>query len=229
MENTVRDRILYEDNHLIVVNKLPSEIVQADETGDTPLSELVKEYLRKTYHKPGNIFLGVPHRLDRPTSGIVLFAKTDKALTRLGNMFRDKKITKTYWAIVDKMPPDEQGELKHYLVRNRKKNKSFASDQEKKDSQFAHLSYRVAGATTHYYMLEIILHTGRHHQIRAQLAAIGCTIKGDLKYGAKRSNKGGGIYLHARKVEFEHPTKKEPMIIVARPPLDPLWDCFVHL
>ncbi len=226
MRKSLRDRILYEDNHLIIVNKVPSEIVQADQTGDIPLSDLVKDYLRVVYNKKGNIFLGIPHRIDRPTSGIVIFAKTDKALSRLGTLFKEKKISKTYWAIVNKMPPDEKGELKHYLIRNRKKNKSFAYDEQKKGSQFAHLSYRVIGATTNYYMLEIDLHTGRHHQIRAQLAATGCSIKGDLKYGARRSNRGGGIYLHARKVEFIHPIRKEPLTILADPPQDPLWNCF---
>ncbi len=225
----VKDRILYEDNHLIIVNKLPSEIVQADETGDTPLSDLVKDYLRVKYHKSGNIFLGIPHRLDRPTSGIVIYSKTDKALSRLGSMFREKKISKTYWAVVDKMPAEHEGELKHYLVRNRQKNKSIAHDTEKRNSKFAHLSYKLAGATQNYYLLEIDLHTGRHHQIRAQLSAIGCSIKGDLKYGARRSNRGGGIYLHARKVEFEHPVKKEKMTIIADPPKDALWSCFKGL
>ncbi len=228
-ETTVGDRILYEDNHLIIVNKLPSEIVQADETGDVPLSDLVKDYLRVTYNKTGNIFLGIPHRIDRPTSGIVIYAKTDKALSRLGTMFREKKITKTYWAVVNKLPNELEGELKHYLVRNRQKNKSNAHDTEKKNSQFAHLSYHLAGATQKNYLLEVDLHTGRHHQIRAQLAAIGCPIKGDLKYGAVYSHHGSGIYLHARKVQFEHPVKKENMIIIAEPPKDPLWSCFKGL
>lgn len=223
----IEDRILFEDNHLIIVNKLPSEIVQADQTEDTPLAEDVRTYIKRRYRKPGNVFLGIPHRLDRPTSGIVIFAKTDKALSRLGSMFREKKIVKTYWAVVERMPDQSEGELKHYLIRDRKKNKSFAYTEEKKGSQFAHLSYRIKGATDNYYMLEIVLHTGRHHQIRAQLAAIGCVIKGDLKYGAKRSNKGGGIYLHARNVRFQHPVKKEEMNITAAPPKDPLWSCFV--
>ncbi len=229
MAESIRDRILYEDNHIIVVNKLPSEIVQADETGDSPLSDLVKEYLRVTYKKRGNVFLGIPHRLDRPTSGIVIFARTDKALSRLGSMFREKKIQKTYWAVVSKMPPEERGELKHYLVRNREKNKSFAYDTDRKGAQFAHLSYRVKGATKNYYLVEIDLHTGRHHQIRAQLSAVGCPIKGDLKYGAPRSNRGGGIYLHARKVEFIHPVRRENVLITADPPRDPLWSCFTDL
>ncbi len=229
MRDSIRERILFEDNHLIVVNKRPSEIVQGDETQDVPLCDHVREYIRERYHKQGNVFLGIPHRLDRPTSGIVIYTKTDKALSRMGSMFREKKVKKTYWAVVDKMPPQSEGELKHYLTRNRQKNKSIAFDTEKKNSQFAHLSYRVVGATQNYYLLEIDLHTGRHHQIRAQLAAIGCSIKGDLKYGARRSNRGGGIYLHARKVEFEHPVKKESLTIVADPPSDPLWNCFRNL
>jgi 23S rRNA pseudouridine1911/1915/1917 synthase len=225
----VKERILYEDNHIIAVNKLPSEIVQADETGDAPLSEEVKGYIKRAYGKPGNVFLGIPHRLDRPTSGIVLFAKTGKALSRLGTMFKNKEIRKYYWAVVGKVPPETQGELKHYLVRDRKKNKSFSSSKEKRGSQFAHLGYTLVGATKHYYLLEIELFTGRHHQIRSQLSAIGCPIKGDLKYGAPRSNRGGGIYLHARAVAFEHPVTGKQVTIIADPPRDPLWDCFTDV
>ncbi|MGM0431740.1 MAG: RluA family pseudouridine synthase [Spirochaetota bacterium] len=227
--NTIDTRILYEDNHIIAVNKLPGEIVQGDESGDRPLSDAVKEYLKATYRKPGNVFLGIPHRLDRPTSGVVLFARTDKALSRLGNMFREKRIKKVYWAVVKDMPPAASGELKHYLVRNRVKNKSFAYTKSRKGAQFAHLSYRLAGATQNYYLLEIELHTGRHHQIRSQLAAVGSPVKGDLKYGAPRSNKDGGISLHARKVSFEHPVTKQETIITAQPPADPLWDYFSQL
>jgi 23S rRNA pseudouridine1911/1915/1917 synthase len=225
----IAQRILYEDNHIIAVNKLPSEIVQADATGDPTLAETVKSFLKKKYNKPGNVFLGIPHRLDRPTSGVVLFAKTGKALSRLGVMFKRKDVKKFYWAVVGKVPPAESGELKHYLVRDRTKNKSFAYQKERKNSQFAHLSYRLAGATKNYYLLEIELHTGRHHQIRAQLSSVGCPIKGDLKYGFPRSNPGGGIHLHARKIELIHPVSGEELSIVADPPKDPLWDCFTQV
>ncbi len=222
----MKDRILYEDNHLIAVNKLSSEIVQGDKSGDEPLSESVKRYLKETYHKPGNVYLGIIHRIDRPTSGIVLFAKTDKALSRMNRMLREGEIRKFYWAVVDKLPPEQEGELVHYIVRNRKQNKSYASVEKRKDGKPARLTYRVLGATNRYYMLEIEIHTGRHHQIRAQLAAAGCRIKGDMKYGFPRSNKGGGIYLHARRVVFLHPVKKEIIEITAPVPKDPLWNVF---
>ncbi len=224
--SSIKERILYEDNHIIAVNKLPSEIVQGDATGDQTLADLTKEYLKERYNKPGNVFLGIPHRLDRPTSGVVIFARTDKALSRLGTMFRDRGVKKYYWAVVGTMPATAAGDLKHYLVRNREKNKAFAHTTERKGSRFAHLSYRTAGATRNYFLLEIELHTGRHHQIRAQLAAAGCPVKGDLKYGAPRSNKGGGIYLHARQTVFQHPVTQEMITITADPPSDPLWDCF---
>ena len=222
----MKERILYEDNHLIAVNKLSSEIVQGDMSGDEPLSERVKQYLKETYNKPGNVYLGIIHRIDRPTGGIVLFAKTDKALSRMNRMLRDGEIRKFYWAVVDKLPPEQEGELIHYIVRNRRQNKSYASVEEKKESKKARLTYRVLGATNRYFMLEIEIHTGRHHQIRAQLAAAGCRIKGDMKYGFPRSNKGGGIYLHARKVVFRHPVKKEIVEITAPVPRDPLWNVF---
>jgi len=220
------DRVLYEDNHLIVVNKLPSEIVQGDRTGDDTLLEAVKRYIKEKYDKPGNVFLGAPHRLDRPTSGIVVFARTGKALSRLGTMFREREVRKIYWAVVDGMPPETEGRLVHHLIRNREKNKSFAVSGSRKQAKRAELSYRLLGATANYYMLEIELHTGRHHQIRAQLAAVGVHIKGDLKYGASRSNRGGGIHLHARKVIFNHPVGDRQLEITAPPPADPLWNQF---
>ena len=219
-------QVIYEDNHLIAVNKDCGEIVQGDKTGDETLIDKVKAYIKKKYNKPGDVYLGSPHRLDRPTSGIVLFARTSKALTRLNEMFQDKDaIKKTYWAVVDVLPELEEGSLEHYLWKDEEKNKSFASVKQKKGSKFCSLYYKHMASLNRFHMLEIDLHTGRHHQIRAQLHTIGLHIKGDLKYGAERSNPGGGIHLHARKLEFLHPVKKEPMKIVARPPKgDPLWD-----
>jgi 23S rRNA pseudouridine1911/1915/1917 synthase len=220
-------KILYEDNHIIAINKSCSEIVQADETGDLPLSEMVREYIREKYKKPGNVFVGVVHRLDRPTSGVVLFARTSKALARLNTMFSEKEtIKKTYWAIVDRKPPEETGQLHHWLVRNTEKNRSFAYDHEVKDSKEALMNYRVAFQSDKYFLLEIELLTGRHHQIRAQLGAIGLKIKGDLKYGYPRSNPGGGIHLHARKIEFIHPVSKQLISITAPVPDDTLWNFF---
>lgn len=220
-------KILYEDNHIIAINKSCSEIVQADETGDLPLSEMVREYIREKYQKPGNVFVGVVHRLDRPTSGVVLFARTSKALSRLNTMFSEKEtIKKTYWAIVDRKPPEETGQLHHWLVRNTEKNRSFAYDHEVKDSKEALMNYRVAFHSDKYFLLEIELLTGRHHQIRAQLGAIGLKIKGDLKYGYPRSNPGGGIHLHARKIEFIHPVSKQLISITAPVPDDTLWKFF---
>lgn len=226
-EESVKNRILYEDNHLIVINKLPGELVQGDESGDRTLADDVKDYLKKTYNKPGNVFLGIPHRLDRPTSGIVIYAKTDKALKRLCDMFRRNEVKKIYWAIVDKMPEKPSGTLVHYLVRNERQNKSVATPVEKRGSKLAKLSYRLLACSKTYFLLEIDLHTGRHHQIRAQLAAIGLHIKGDLKYGAARSNPDGGISLHARKVSFEHPVKKTPLVLVAEPPHEVVWNAFM--
>jgi len=225
----LQDRILYEDNHLIAVNKAPSEIVQGDKTGDQPLADQVKEYLRRKYHKQGNVFLGIPHRLDRPSSGIVLFAKTDKALSRVSTMLKERKVKKIYWVVFDQAPPDMEGELHHYLRRDTKKNKSFASEKEKTGTKEAKLWYRLIAATTNYYLVEIELVTGRHHQIRSQFASIGCHVKGDLKYGAKRSNREGGIHLHARRLEFVHPVQKKAVKIEAMPPEDPLWDVFVSM
>ena len=196
--------VVYEDNHIIVVNKTASEIVQADKTGDTPLSETVKQYLKEKYQKPGNVFLGVTHRLDRPVSGLVIFAKTSKALTRLNEMFRAGEVKKTYWAVVKNAPKESEGELVHFLVRNEKQNKSYAYDKEVPNSKKAVLDYRLIGRSENYYLLEVDLKTGRHHQIRCQLAKMGCPIKGDLKYGSPRSNPDGSICLHARRVRFVH-------------------------
>lgn len=215
--------VLYEDNHIIIVNKTCSEIVQGDKTGDTPLSETVKQYLKHKYNKPGNVFCGVTHRLDRPTSGIVIFAKTSKALARLNEMFKNKEIKKTYWAITKNMPDKEEAILIHYLTRNEKQNKSYASDIEKTNSKKAILHYKLIARSENYNLLEIDLQTGRHHQIRCQLAKIGCPIKGDLKYGAERSNPDGGISLHARRVEFIHPVSKLPIDVIAPVPSDRLW------
>lgn len=215
--------VIYEDNHLIAVNKTCREIVQGDKTGDTPLSEILKAWLKEKYAKPGNVFVGVAHRLDRPVSGLVLFAKTSKALARLNEMFRTGDIKKTYWAIVKNSPPTEEGTLEHWLVRNEKQNKSYAYTEEKPNSKKAILHYKLLARSDNYYLLEVDLKTGRHHQIRCQLAKMGCPIKGDLKYGSERSNKDGGICLHARKAQFIHPVSKEPVEIVASVPDDSLW------
>lgn len=222
----IKKRILFEDNHLIVINKLTSEIIQGDKTGDETLGDKVSEHIKTTYNKPGNVFLGIVHRLDRPTSGAVIFAKTSKALSRLNNMLRDGEIKKVYWAVSDSMPPAEKGVLEHYLIKNQKQNKSYAHKTEVKGSKRAKLTYTVISATDKYYLVSIELHTGRHHQIRAQLAAVGCRIKGDLKYGSPRSNPGGGIHLHARSLSFIHPVSKEQVDIIAPVPKDVLWDIF---
>lgn len=218
--------VLYEDNHIIVVNKTCSEIVQGDKTGDKPLSETVKDYLKEKYNKPGNVFCGVTHRLDRPTSGIVVFAKTSKALSRLNEMFKHKEIKKTYWAIVKNAPTKMEATLTNYLVRNEKQNKSYAYDEEKPNSKLAILHYALKASSDKYNLLEIDLQTGRHHQIRCQLAKIGCPIKGDLKYGADRSNSDGGISLHARQIIFTHPVSKIEINIIAPVPSDNLWNAF---
>ena len=215
--------VLYEDHHIIAVNKTCREIVQGDKTGDTPLSEQLKVWLKEKYAKPGQVFLGVTHRLDRPVSGVVLFAKTSKALSRLNEMFRVGEVKKTYWAIVKQCPPAEEGELVHWLVRNEKQNKSYAYDTERPNAKKAILHYRVIGRSDRYYLLEIDLKTGRHHQIRCQLAKMGCPIKGDLKYGFARSNPDGGISLHARSAALIHPVSKIPLKIVAPVPQDNLW------
>lgn len=221
--------VVYEDNHLIIVNKTASEIVQGDKTGDVPLSETVKQYLKEKYAKPGNVFLGVTHRLDRPVSGLVVFAKTSKALARLNEMFRKGEVKKTYWAVVKTCPQVEEGELVHYLVRNEKQNKSYAYDKEVNGSKKAVLHYRLIGHSENYYLLEVDLKTGRHHQIRCQLAKIGCPIKGDLKYGFPRSNPDGSICLHARKVCFVHPVSKEQIVVTASVPDGNLWKAFQGL
>ncbi len=220
-------QILYEDNHIIVVNKYTGELVQGDKSGDSSLDREVKDYIKKKYKKPGDVYLGVVHRLDRPVSGIVLFARTSKALTRLNKMLQDHEIKKTYWAVVVNRPEKESGELVHHMLRNAEKNKSTAHASPRKGTKEARLKYELLGVTNKYYLLEVDLLTGRHHQIRSQLSRIGCSIKGDLKYGAKRSNPGGGIHLHARKVKFIHPVSKIEVEILASPPQDPLWQEFI--
>ncbi|EFB30474.1 RNA pseudouridine synthase [Segatella oris F0302] len=215
--------IVYEDNHLIIVYKHSGEIVQGDKTGDVPLSEDVKCYLKEKYQKPGNVFLGVVHRLDRPVSGLVVFAKTSKALTRLNKMFRDGEVHKTYWAITKNLPPQSEGTLTDWLVRNEKQNKSYAYDHEVPHSKKAILKYRLIGQSDHYCLLEVNLMTGRHHQIRCQLAHMGCPIKGDLKYGAQRSNPDGSICLLAHHVEFVHPVSKQLISLDSPLPEDKLW------
>lgn len=218
--------VLYEDNHIIVVNKAAGEIVQGDKTGDKPLLEIVKEYLKAKHNKPGNVFCGVTHRLDRPTSGAVVFAKTSKALSRLNEMFRKGEIDKTYWAIVKNRPPKERDMLTHFLVKNEKNNKSSAYDTEKPRTKKAILHYRLLSTSQSYVLLEVELETGRHHQIRCQLAKIGCPIKGDLKYGFARSNTNGSISLHARTITFIHPVSKNNVNVTAPVPKEPLWQVF---
>lgn len=216
-------QILHEDNHLIVVNKRVGDIVQGDKTGDKPLPEVIKEYIKEKYNKPGDVFLGVVHRLDRPTSGIVVFAKTSKALTRMNELFSSRETQKTYWAVVKNKPPKDQDELVHFIRRNSKNNTSKAHIKEVPESKKASLNYQLIASLNNYYALEIELHTGRHHQIRAQLQAIGCPIKGDLKYGFDRSNTDGGIHLHARKLLFTHPVSIEKLELIAPVPEDILW------
>lgn len=218
--------VVYEDNHIIIVNKTASEIVQGDKTGDTPLSETVKHYLKEKYQKPGNVFIGVTHRLDRPVSGLVVFAKTSKALSRLNEMFKNGNVKKTYWAVVKNRPPQEEGILEHWMVRNEKQNKSYAYDKERPQSKKAILNYRLIAASDNYNLLEVDLKTGRHHQIRCQLAKMGCPIKGDLKYGFPRSNPDGSICLHARSIRFIHPVSKEFIEVEAPLPAGNLWGAF---
>jgi 23S rRNA pseudouridine1911/1915/1917 synthase len=220
-------QVLYEDNHIIAVNKRPSDIVQGDKTGDTPLSDFVKEYVKEKYAKPGEVFIGTVHRIDRPVSGIVLFARTSKALARLNQMFQGKEIQKTYWAVVKNKPAKESGKLIHYLKKNEAKNMSKAFDKEQPGALRCELDYKIICSSDNYHLLEVTPHTGRHHQIRVQLASMGCPIKGDLKYGFNRSNKDASIHLHARKIEFIHPVKKEPATITAPPPDEVLWNEFV--
>lgn len=216
-------QILFEDNHLIVINKRAGDITQGDKTGDKPLSEVVKEYIKDKYNKPGNVYLGVVHRLDRPTSGIVIFAKTSKALERLNKDLRDKKIHKTYWAVTNKKSVPKKQTLTHFLVKNPKNNKSRTCSENTPNCKKAILHYQVLKELDNYQLFEVTLETGRHHQIRVQLSSMGCIIKGDLKYGAPRSNKDGSIHLHARKIEFNHPVKKEPVTFTAPVPNDVIW------
>jgi 23S rRNA pseudouridine1911/1915/1917 synthase len=217
-------QIIYEDNHLIAINKRPGDIVQGDKTGDLPLSEVVKQYIKEKYNKPGNVYLGVAHRLDRPTSGIVVFAKTSKALPRLNKLFAEKAAKKTYWAVVKNPPGKQQDTLTHWMKRNTKQNKSYANKKEVPESKKAILEYKIIKKLDNFYLLEVDLKTGRHHQIRSQLTAIGCPIKGDLKYGFERSNKDGSIHLHARSLSFVHPVKKELLDLIAPPPHDVIWN-----
>ncbi|PTM09499.1 MAG: RNA pseudouridine synthase [Bacteroidetes bacterium] len=224
LSNKSNLQVLYEDNHIIIINKRVGDIVQGDKTGDKPLSDVVKDYIKKKYNKPGNVYLGVTHRLDRPTTGIVMFAKTSKVLPRLNKLFADKKVNKTYWAIVKEKPLKEKDTLIHWLKKNPKNNKSTAYNNEIKDSKEAILHYEIIKQLNNYFLLEINLETGRHHQIRCQLSSIGSSIKGDLKYGFDRSNIDGGIHLHSRKIDFIHPVSKEHISVIAPTPQDPIWD-----
>lgn len=222
--------ILYEDNHLIAVNKTGSDLVQGDETGDEPLSEKVKEYIKEKYNKPGDVYLGVVHRLDRPVTGVVLFARTSKALTRMNKMFQDKEVKKTYWAVVKELPEEEEATLRHFILKDSKKNKSYAFPKMRLGAKEAILTYRHVSSAAKYHLLEVDLQTGRHHQIRCQLAKIGSPIRGDLKYGFDRSNANGGISLHARRISFLHPVKQEPVEITAPVPKDDnLWKEFANV
>ena len=225
-QGLLTSRILFEDNHLLVVNKLPSEIVQGDKTGDQPLVEALKEYIAEKYQKPGQVFLGVVHRIDRPTSGLVIFARTSKALSRMNEMLKTRDISKKYWAIVRNSPPDMAGKLTDYLRKNEKQNKSYVVSPEAAGSKKAELMYKVLMKGDRYTLVEVELFTGRHHQIRAQFAGIGCPIKGDLKYGFERNNPDGSIHLHARELWFLHPVKKEPIHLIAPVPKETLWQFF---
>ena len=226
--DSLAERILFEDNHLLVVNKLPSEIVQGDKTGDEPLPERIKSFLKEKYQKPGNVFCGVVHRLDRPTSGVVVFAKTSKALERLNAQFREKETNKTYWAIVENKPKELKGSLRDYLKKNESQNKSYVVNESTPGAKLALLHYQLLASSDRYHLLEVTIETGRHHQIRAQLSNIGCIIKGALKYGAKRANKDASIGLHARSLRFFHPTTKEEITLIANPPADAVWDFFMN-
>lgn len=223
-------KVIYEDNHIIAINKACGEVVQSDKTGDETVMDRVKEYLKEKYDKPGNVYLGLPHRLDRPTSGILILAKTSKVLPRLNKLFQTKdNVHKVYWAVVDNRPPKFEDTLTHYLIKNEEKNRSYAYTEKRPGTKLASLTYRHVASIERYHLLEIELHTGRHHQIRVQLRQIGLHIKGDLKYGFPRSNTDKGIHLHARKLEFIHPVKKEKLTIIANPPEDPVWDAFMEL
>ena len=222
--------VIYEDNHIIVINKACGIVVQSDKTGDLTLLDIVKQYIKEKYNKPGNVFLGLPHRLDRPTSGIVVLAKTGKVLPRLNKLFQTRgEVKKTYWAVVDKRPPKYQDTLAHYLVKNQDKNRSYAYTEKRNGAKLASLTYRHVASIDNYHLLEIELHTGRHHQIRVQLRQLKLYIKGDVKYGFSRPNADKGIHLHARKIEFVHPVKKESLTIVADPPDDAVWNEFMKI
>ena len=221
--------VLYEDNHLIAVKKLAGEIIQSDKTGDETLAEKVKAYIKRKYKKPGDVFLGIIHRLDRPVGGVIIFARTSKSLSRMNALFREKEVSKEYWAIVEEKPPLEEGELINWLKKNQEKNRSRAYEIEVKESKKAILNYQLVGRSKNYFYLKINPLTGRHHQIRVQLSFMGCSIKGDVKYGAKRTNKDGGIHLFAKSISFIHPIKKELLTISANPPIDPLWNEFLNL
>jgi len=223
-------KVIFEDNHIIAVNKACGEVVQGDETGDITVIDMVKDYLKKKYNKPGNVFLGLPHRLDRPTSGILILAKTGKVLPRLNRLFQKKgEVHKTYWAVVDNRPPKYQDTIEHYLLKNQEKNRSYAYDKPFGKAKFASLTYRHVASIERYHLLEIELHTGRHHQIRVQLRQLKLHIKGDVKYGFQRPNQDRGIHLHARKIELIHPVKKSPLTIIADPPEDVVWNEFLKL
>ncbi len=221
--------VLFEDNHLIAVKKQPGDIIQSDQTGDQTLAEKVKYYIKKKYNKPGEVFLGIIHRIDRPVSGVVVFARTSKALSRMNELFREKQVKKEYWAVVDEKPPLESGVLVNWLKKNHEKNRSRAYESEVKNSKKAELKYELLGRSKNYYYLKITPFSGRHHQIRVQLSFMNCKIKGDVKYGAKRTNKDGSIHLLARSIEFNHPVKKEKIKIFTNPPIDPLWNEFLNL
>ncbi len=220
------NQILFEDNHIIIVNKRPGDIIQADIYQDKTLRETVQDYIREKYNKPGKAFIGIVHRIDRPVSGAVMFARTSKALSRLNKIFRHREVRKIYWAVVDQPPPEPEGVLENYLIKNENQNKTYIVSPDRKGAVYAKLQYRLLMQSDRYFLLEVELHTGRHHQIRAQLAAIGCRIKGDLKYGFPRSNPDASIHLHARRLEFIHPVRKEPVKIVAPVMDDPLWNFF---
>jgi 23S rRNA pseudouridine1911/1915/1917 synthase len=222
----ISQSVLFEDNHLLILNKRAGDIVQGDKTGTEPLLEKAKAYIKVKHNKPGNVYLGLPHRLDQPVSGAVIFSRTSKSLARLNQMLQDREITKIYWAVVKNRPPDDEALLVHHMSRNREKNKSYAFSSPRKDSQKAELKFKVIASSDHYHLLEVELLTGRHHQIRSQLSVIGCPIKGDLKYGAPRPNDDASIHLHARKLLFTHPVSAEELEIIAPVPNDPLWEYF---
>ena len=228
MSNEFNLRVLYEDNHLIVVNKRNSDIIQSDASGDRTLDDVVKSYIKHKYNKPGKAFIGLIHRLDRPVSGVIIYARTTKALSRMVNQFRFREVQKTYWAVVKNPPPKLEDSIVNYMIKDPKKNKSFVKHHEAKNHKESELSYKVIGQGNHYTFVEVYPKTGRHHQIRATLADLGCPIKGDIKYGFKRTNKNASIHLHSRRIDFIHPVRKEPITIFAPPPEDPLWDEFLR-